>query len=116
MAEKAYGRDICSCLEQPSMDACSCNGSVALKSEVAILSRFSQIQQPKFIRLMVPTGLIVAVKQNTNFVSTVCTLVCTLDTRHLWIILAIQHNPLIFFTHPIDTRYHLEFYTLTEVN
>ena len=70
----------------------------------------------QFIRLMVPTGLIVAVKQNTNFVSTVCTLVCTLDTRHLWIILAIQHNPLIFFTHPIDTRYHLEFYTLTEVN
>ena len=61
-----------------------------MKSEVAISSRFSQIQQPtffvicsRFIRLMVPTGLIVAVKQNTNFVSTVCTLVCTLDTRYL---------------------------------
>ena len=49
-----------------------------LKSEVAISSRFSQLQQPtffvictRFIRLMVPTGLIVAVKQNTNFVPTV---------------------------------------------
>ena len=33
--------------------------------------------------VMVPTGLIVAVQQNTNSVSTVCSLVCTLDICHL---------------------------------
>ena len=44
-----------------------------IKSEVAISSRLSQIQQPtffvictQFIRLMVPTGLIGALKPNTK--------------------------------------------------